>query len=188
MTGFLNTVIGKWIGGVLAVATVALVVGTVNHILDFWSVEAAVIEIVDTQTEQRELVENNQDIIMKALIALKGQMEHVISKQESFEDLLVTPDVGGRATIGTFGVDMSYVEINEDGKASMYLTAEHISLTYRDADGISHTVELLVRGSFVNREDSGHLIMLSAKAGRDLGMNGITRQIIVGAARCNPCD
>ncbi len=180
MTGFWNTVIGKWIGGVLAVATVGLVVGTVTHMFEFWEVQASVIKIEASIEKGEETAAKNQETIIKALTALKGQMEQVITKQEYFEDLLVTPEVGGRATIGTFGRDSSYVEINEDGKAAIYLSADHISLTYKDQDGISHTVVLDVRGSFVNREDSGHLIMLSAKAGRDLGMNGITKQIIVG--------
>lgn len=180
MGGFWNTVIGKWIGGVLAVATVALVAGTVNHIFDFWEVQAAVTEIAEARVEEQATAKDNQVEIITALNDLKEQIKQVISKQEYFEELIVTPEVGGRATIGTFGRDTSYVEINEDGKAAIYLSAEHISLTYRDSSGISHTVNLEVRGSFVNREDSGHLIMLSAKAGRDLGMNGITRQIIVG--------
>ncbi len=180
MGPFWNTVIGKWLGAIAGAATIALVVGTVTHLFNFWEVQAAVKTIVEARIEEKQTAADNQQTIIKALTALKGQMEQVISKQVYFEGLLVTPEVGGRATIGTFGRDMSYVEINEDGKANMYLSAENISLTYKDADGISHTVTLDVRGSFVNREDSGHLIMLSAKAGRDLGMNGITKQIIVG--------
>lgn len=180
MTGFWSTVIGKWLGAVAGVATVALVVGSVNHMFDFWEVQAAVTGIVKAREEEQKTAEENQEAIIKALDGLGKQMKQVIDKQQYFEDLIVTPEVGGRATVGTFGRDTSYVEINEDGKANMYLTADHISLTYKDRDGISHTVVLDVRGSFVNRDDSGHLIMLSAKAGRDLGMNGITRQIIVG--------
>jgi len=180
MTGFWSTVIGKWLGAVAGVATVGLVVGTVTHLFDFWEVQAAVIKMESKMEEGEQTAKDNQEAIIKALNDLKGQVEQVITKQEYFEDLIVTPEVGGRATIGTFGRDSSYVEINEDGKAAIYLSADHISLTYKDSDGISHTVVLDVRGSFVNREDSGHLVMLSAKAGRDLGMNGITRQIIVG--------
>ena len=114
---------------------------------------------------------------------LGKQMDQMVDQQEQMKSFMLTPDVVGRATIGTFGREMVYVEINEDGKASMYLSAEKISFTYRDSDDISHTVELSVRGSFVNRDDPGHLIMLSAKAGRDLGMNGITRQIVVGPVK-----
>lgn len=180
MTGFWDTVIGKWIGVVLGVTSIALVTGTVTHMFDFWAVQASVIRIEKAREEEQQTVKQNQQAIIKALDGLGKQMEQVITKQEYFEDLLVTPEIGGRATIGTFGGDAAYVEINEDGKASIYLGADHITLTYKDEDGISHTVNLEVRGSFVNREDSGHLIMLSAKAGRDLGMNGITKQIIVG--------
>lgn len=180
MTGFWSTVIGKWLGAIAGAATIGLAVGTVTHLFNFWEVQAAVIRIEKSIEEGEKTAGENQETIIKALVALKGQMEQVITKQEYFEDLLVTPEVGGRATVGTFGRDSAYVEINEDGKASIYLSADHISLTYKDKDGISHTVTLAVRGSFVNREDSGHLIMLSVKAARDLGMNGITKQIIVG--------
>ena len=151
-----------------------------KEVPEHWEVQAAVKEIVEARVEEQKTATENQVTIITALNDLKEQIKMVISKQEYFEELIVTPEIGGRATVGTFGPDSSYVEINEDGKASIYLTADHISLTYKDQDGISHTVILDVRGSFINREDSGHLIMLSAKAGRDLGVNGIKKQIIVG--------
>ncbi len=176
MTGFWSTVIGKWLGAVAGIATVALVTGLVTHMFNFWEVQASVAAL----EVEGESSKANQETIIGAIKSLADQIKEVISKQEYFEGLLVTPEVGGRATVGTFGGDESFVEINEDGKASIYLSADYISLTYKDEGGISHTVSLAVRGSFVNREDSGHLIILSAKAGRDLGMDGITRQIIVG--------
>jgi len=171
-----KTMWGKAIGTVLGFFMIASITGFWYHLSNFWEVQAAVIALESEGQSSKE----NQEEIIGLMKGLAKQMGDVITKQEYFEKLLVTPEIGGRATIGTFGRDASYVEINEDGKANMYLTVDRISLTYKDGDGISHTVELLVRGSFVNRDDNGHLLMLSAKAGRDLGMNGITRQIIVG--------
>ena len=176
MTGFWNTVIGKWIGGVLSVATIGLCVGIVTHLFEFWEVQAA----VRTLVEEGETSKKNQKTMIDLMGDLKEQMEQVMEKQDKMEGLILTPDVVGRATIGTFGSDTAYVEINEYGKAAMYLSVAEISFTYRDRDGIPHTVTLPVRGSFLNRADIGHLVMLSAKAGRDLSVNGIERQITVG--------
>ena len=175
MTGFWNTVIGKWIGGVLSVATIGLCVGIVTHLFEFWEVQAAVM----TLTAEGETSKDNQKTIIDLMEGITEQMGQMMEKQDKMESLILTPDVVGRATVGDFGFDDAFVDINEDGKASMYLSAKQVMVSC-EIDGLLHTFKLNVRGSFINRDDSGHLIIFSAKAGKDIGIDGVIKNVIVG--------
>lgn len=175
----LKTLWAKAIGTVLAFFIIGGITGTWYHLTSFWEVQASVLVL----KEKGEQSQKNQEQIINLIKELTTQVDQVMVQQEQMKELILTPDVTGRITVGSFGRDAAYVEINEHGKASMYLTANNISLTYRDKDGISHTVTLPVRGSFLNQSDNGHLVMLSAKTGRDLGIDGIKTQVTVGAVR-----
>ena len=164
MTGFWSTVIGKWVGVLLAAATIALVTGTWTHLSAFWEVQAAVEEIKEGEIKHQETL----DDILEALKSVVASQEEMKGQYEEIKVIILTPEITGRATIGNFGFDDAFVDINERGSASMYLGADSILVTC-EVNGTTFSIELPVRGSFRNREDVGHLVILSAKAGSDLG-------------------
>jgi len=175
MTGFWSTVIGKWLGAIMAVATIALVTGTVTHMFAFWEVQAYV-----TEHEEREIKEREE--LKQILDAVRAMTANQVEMQKQYEEIkgiILTPEVNGRATVGDFGFDDAFVDINEDGRASMYLGAESVMVTCI-INGLPHTFELTVRGSFINRDDNGHLLIFSAKAGDDLGVMGIVEKVTIG--------
>jgi len=150
------------------------------HVISVWGTPARVLAIETARTEEGEAAKNERAEILDALKVLVGKVDGVITQQEEFKGLILTPIVTGRATVGDFGSDTAFVDINEDGQAKMYLGAEQISITVSDQQGISHEIAFDVRGSFRNQRDPGHLIMFSVRAADDLGVSGIVDKVTVG--------
>lgn len=160
-----NIVLGKWIGMLLGVTTIALVTGTWMHLNSFWDVQASVLEIKEGEVKQQETLNE----ILKALGAISTSQEAMREQVEELKEVILTPEITGRATVGNFGFDTAFVDINERGNAAMYLGTDSIMVTCA-VNGTTFSIELPVRGSFRNREDVGHLVILSARAGSDLGV------------------
>ena len=178
MSKLWDTMWGKLIGTVLGFFTIAAITGTWFHMTDFWEVKAAVITIEEGAEKQQETLSE----ILKTLVVISTAQMEINGQIEDLKVVILTPEISGRATVGSFGSEDSFVDVNEHGKASMYIGADNITLTY-SMNGITRVVVLIVRGSFRNRDDDGHLIMLSARAGDDLGVSGIVDGITVGPVK-----
>lgn len=174
-----TTIFSKYLGGILAAATIGLFLGGTGHLFAFWALEsefnAYKTEHAEADTESKKREED----IQSSLKILIGQVGQVMAQQEEIKGLVLTPTVEGRGSIGDFGFESSFVDINEYGKASMYLKADQVEVTVRDSDGIVHTSAVKVRGSFRNQSDSGHLVIFSDLAADELGVGGIS-DITVG--------
>lgn len=160
-----KTMWGKLIGMLIGALVIALVGGAITHLTTFWEVKAAgelatkaIVEIREGETKHQESL----DAILDVLKGMQVQYEEI-------KVIILTPEVVGRATVGDFGFDDAFVDINERGNASMYLKADSIMVTY-SMNGTELRIQLPVRGSFRSGQDSGHLVILSAKAGSDLGI------------------
>jgi hypothetical protein len=174
-----TTIFSKYLGGILAAATIGLFLGGTGHLFAFWSLESEFNEYVKASETEDQNSKQREEDIQSSLKILIGQIGQVMQQQEEFKGLILTPTIEGRGTVGEFGFDTAFVDINEYGKASMYLKAERVSITVKDSDGIVHTSAVNVRGSFRNQSDSGHLVIFSDRAADELGVGGIS-DITVG--------
>ena len=178
MSNFWSTVGGKIVGTVLATFIISATIGIWAHLAAFWVLETTVAEIVKEEQSTHETLEDIKELlgdISTAQASMKGDYEEL-------KEIILTPELVGRATVGRFGDDVAFVQINEGGYASMYLKAETVMVTCK-IDGLRHTLELPVRGSFVNRDDPGHLLIFSKQAANDIGVTGLIRDVIVGPVK-----
>lgn len=175
----MNTLLQKYLGTILAAATIALVSGGVTHLFSFWALGSRVTEVEETIVEHAAFESEKDAKIQVTLDTVLDKLGDIIRQQEEFKGMILTPTVVGRGTVGDFGDNLSFVDINEYGNAKMYLGAESVTITC-SVDGVTHVVEFNVRGSFRNREDPGHLIMFSRLAADELGVSGIVDRVSVG--------
>jgi len=168
----------KIIGTVIGFFIIAGITGTWYHLESFWEVQASVVEIKEGEEKQQKTL----DEILKALENISTSQAEMSGQVEELKAAVLTPEVSGRGTVGNFGFEDAFIDVNEYGKASMYLDVKSVIVTCV-VDGIDFVVELPVRGSFRNREDNGHLIMFSSKAGDDLGISGIVDKITIGPVK-----
>ena len=174
-----TTFVGKYLGAILAAATIGLFVGGTGHLFAFWALGSEFSEFKAAAILEEGASKKREEDIQDSLKILIGQIGTVMAQQEEIKGLVLTPTVEGRGTIGEFGFESSFVDINEYGKASMYLKADQVEVTVRDSAGIQHTSAVKVRGSFRNQSDSGHLVIFSDLAADELGIGGIS-DITVG--------
>lgn len=178
-----KALIGKYLGVILAAATLGLTTGATTHLFAFWALESEFEKFKTAEElEEGESKKRQEDTLAK-LDVLIGQIGKVMEQQEEFKGLILTPAVTGRGTIGDFGFESSFVDINEYGNAKMYLGSDEVMVHVADQDGISHQVTVKVRGSFRNRPDPGHLVMFSAMAADELGVSGVVDRVTVGPAK-----
>lgn len=161
-----TTVWGKTIGTILGFLGIALITSAVSHMFAFWEVQAAATASTEAIVKMKEGEEKRQETLDAILTAVGGLKE----QYEELKGIILTPVVVGRATVGDFGFDDSFLDINERGNANMYLSAHSVMVTY-SMNGTELKLELTVRGSFRNQQDGGHLAILSAKAGSDMGVS-----------------
>jgi hypothetical protein len=180
----LQTFFAKYLGAVLGAATIALFVGGTTHLFAFWALESEFNAYVVAHNEEEGASQKREEDIQSSMKILIAQVGQILKQQEEIKGLVLTPMVEGRGTIGEFGFETAFVDINEYGKASMYLKAEQVEITVKDSDGIVHTTAVKVRGSFRNQSDSGHLVIFSDRAADELGVGGIA-DITVGPVNGN---
>jgi len=178
----LNTLIQKYLGTILAAATIALVSGGVTHLFSFYALAERVTTMETAHLEDTAASKKREEDIQKTLGNVVDVLKQIVAQQEEFKGMILTPTVVGRGTVGDFGSEIPFVDINEYGAASMYLKAKAVTITC-SVDGIEHSAQFVVRGSFRNRQDPQHLIMFSEGAAEELGVAGIVDRVSVGPVK-----
>lgn len=174
--GWEITLVQKVLGAIAVFLALGSITGTWQHLSTSWQVfedvDVAEASLMSHETRFTEIEQTAEDI-------MKGQKQ-IMDQIGNLAVAVLTPTVTGRATICDCGYDEAFISINSRGDAQSYLRQEKARITCT-RDGIEHSVVLDIRGRFTNN-DSGHLIMFSAKAARDLGLQGIIRSVTVSSA------
>jgi len=148
MNSFMSSVWGKLLGVLLGAAIIGIFTGSVQHVLASWAVEARVVLL----ESEGEASKKRDEKLQKTLDDVASVLKSMQQQQEEFKGLILTPTVTGRATIGNFGVDSAFVDINEYGNAKMYLGSREVEITCA-VNGVVHVVVFEVRG--VIQESAG---------------------------------
>jgi len=155
-----------------------MVSGGVTHLVSFYALAERVVVLETEGGESKKREEDIQSTQQKMMLVLA----EIPRQQEEFKGMILTPEVVGRGTVGDFGEGTAFVDLNEYGAAKMYLKAEKVRITC-SVNGIVHSADFTVRGTFRNRQDPQHLVMFSEGAAEELGVAGIVDRVSVGPVK-----
>jgi hypothetical protein len=147
------------------------ITGTWKHLSDFWVAQVSV-------SANRAIIEE----VQSEAHAQSAAQQQILKGLEEIKGIILTPEVTGRATVAKATSDEAFIEINRRGDAQVYLKQKRARITYKDQDGIEHSVVFAINGDFTST-DAGHLFIFSRKAGNSLGLSGIIRGVTIGPVK-----
>ncbi len=80
-------------------------------------------------------------------------------------------EIGGEASVGTFGGDELYIRVNRRSNARVYKDGDRVKITLPDIAGRPDTI-LVVKGSFSDSRNPDLIISFSKEAADSLGIIG----------------
>ena len=109
---FLNTLIQKYLGTILAAATIGLVTGGTAHLVSFYALAERVETMEVAHASDTEASKKREEDIQKTLGNVVDVLKQIQAQQEEFKGMILTPTVVGRGTVGDFAPDIAFVDVS----------------------------------------------------------------------------